>query len=211
MKKGIVKKLGAAVLLLLILGLVGTLFICIPSFTAPNPALLICIWLLSLTNVVFLFWHGMTQSLLARVLAGLSFNALILLAGTIHNLQMSFIGLGVKIQLWAWVPLLVYFFVLVWVLPIINEPLAQKINNRLLTPQTFLEKNYAVILLLSTIAMCIGLYIYDVYHPGKIQGYVSTTLLIAVLSYVVTLIFSQTAAYQIWAKHQNQDRSKVTL
>ena len=210
MKKGIVKKLGAAVLLLLIFASLGTFSLYIPNFTAPNPATLICVWLLSGMIGVCSFWYGMTHSLLAGTLAGLSFNVLILLAGTLHHLHMSLVGLGVKIQLWIWVPLLVYFFVLVWVLPIINKPLAKKMNNELHAPQTFFGKYYAVILFILLILMNFGLHIYFVNHPGKILGYVSATLMIAVLSYAAVIVFSQTTAYQIWAKYQNQDRSKAT-
>jgi tetratricopeptide (TPR) repeat protein len=57
--------------------------------------------------------------------------------------------------------------------------------------------------------MSFGLHIYFVNNPGKIQGYVSATLMIAILSYMIALSSSQTTAYQIWAKHQNQDQSKA--
>ncbi|NMC83750.1 MAG: tetratricopeptide repeat protein [Anaerolineaceae bacterium] len=208
-KENIVKRLGMSILGTLLFGSVGTLSLCIPNLTNPSLALLICVWLLSGMIGICFFWQKTSPNLLASFIVILNINVLILLAGTLHHLHMSLVGLGVKIQLWVWIPLLVYFFVLVWVLPIINEPLAKKIHNRLLAPQTFIEKYYVPILLLLTMAMSIGLYIYDVYHPGKIQDYVLITLPIAILSYMITLSFSQTAAYQIWAKHQNQDRSKA--
>ena len=197
------EKKGTSILRALIRGLyitglfgaIGTFFTYLPDFQSPSMLGLFTTWGLSIAMGVAGFLEARNPHWGSQFVLLFSLSTLFL-ASAIHALGPYFSG-------WLWIASMVGVYLIAWILPLVNMPLARAISEEQMKPKTWLGRNLPIIMLLVAILLALTV---GVFTFGRTHRIHPAMLFIGTMSAILAIGLGQTFAHQVRKRWEKQVR-----
>lgn len=197
-KRSVAQSLGYSLLVITLIGGIGTLFAYLPDLhTASVPGLII-VWGLSFTIGIAGFWNARRPHWIAVFIISFSLTTLFL-AAAIHTLNPYLSG-------WLWRALLVGAYLFVWVLHLLNPNLAQALNDEQMHPKTWLGRHQVLIFFLLAI---LGAILLGTFGEKRAVPINPVMLFLGTMSSILAVGGGQYFAYQVRKSWERQTRASA--
>jgi hypothetical protein len=191
----------ASLLLLFIIGPIGSIIAFFPNTKDPSVSVLIIVWVLALMIASGRFLNDFRPGPMATFLMLFNFANLFLLSAIRF--------LGAILSGWVWLVLLLCAYLLAWNLPLISPRLTSFINIRLSDLKTPLGKNCLIvtICLIGIMGLTNELLVFS--SNTLLSPSISTMRFLGILSTFLAIVCGQSFSYQFWMKWGNRIKSRL--